>query len=419
VLLAGAIGVLLRLALPDQVQYLGDEAWTFRHVQDVRNGGAWESIGMPSSRGVRNPGMSVWAFVIVGMLGQVTSPAGLTRGVAVAAILGHALMLAIPLHVLPRDSRDRKVWIWAFILCATNPILVFLERKIWAQSLLPIIQVGMLIAWMRRETRVGAFFWGLLGAIAGQIHMAGFFFVPSLALFSWAGERISMAQKARWRAWGVGTVLGAVPAVPWALYLIHERPAAAPSSWWLRFRLEFYQYFFSDPSGLSSEYFMGADFIPLMRYPLIAGHATWLVLIAHVALGIATFAIAVSALVHAWSTRANWKAWLHGGPSDTGILVSATLVGMGALMTLPSMSIHRHYMLALFPVPYLWTARAALQSVRGERWLRWLFVGGFVVCAGMLSFLSVNGGGPGFGKSLATQLRDGTPPEAAANWKRP
>ena len=87
--------------------------------------------------------------------------------------------------------------------------------------------------------------------------------------------------------------------------------------------------------------------------------------------------------------------------------------GMGAMMTLPSISIHRHYMFALFPLPYVWVARGALRKPGGEKWLAVLFGGCLVVSAGLLSFVRDNDGARDFGKSLEAQVRDGTRPDSA------
>lgn len=412
-------GLVLRLALPGHFTFLGDEAWTFDHVQDARHGGSWSTLGMPSSRGVKNAGMSVWVFILLGIVGDVSTPAGLTRAVAMFALLGHAMMLLVPRWIV-KDENEKQTWLWAFVLAATNPILVFLERKIWAQSVLPFFQMGLILAWMRRDTRVGAFVWGVLSAIVGQIHMGGFFFAPMLALFT---RLLSPKRPVRWGSWFAGGVFGTVPALPWLLYLVHDRPPPTSSgSQLLRFRLEFYQYFFSDPSGLCFEYFFGKDTLRSLKYPVFFGHATYLVLLACMALAVASGAvavIAVRALVLRLRERAGLREFLTGNGSDTTILVVATLAGMGVAMTLPSISIHRHYMLAAFPVPYLFVAQTALRSSRGERWLATLFAGCLVVSIGMLSFLHLNGGADGFGKSWALQVQEGTSPDRAATFRPP
>ena len=402
-----ACAILLRLALPGVVSYLGDESWTFDHVQKTLAGGGWDQVGMPSSRGVRNAPMSVWVFVGLGFLGRVETPEALTRMVALLAIAGHALILLIP-RIL-KDEEEAKPWIWAFVLAATNPILVFVERKIWAQSVLPIFDVCIFIAWLKRDKWQGSFFWGFLGAVVGQIHMAGFFFAPALAIWT---RIFDPNRKTRWIPWFAGSALGALPAVPWMLYLLRERPPASPSPWWLRFRLEFYQYFASDPTGLSSEYVVGPDIVTALRYPIIGGHPTYLVGAAHVALALASAVIGVRILKNFWEKRQIIDR------SETGLLLGATLIAMGAMMTLPSISIHRHYMFAIFPLPYVWVARAALRKPGGEKWLAVLFGGTLVVTAGLLSFIHDNDGARDFGKSLEAQVRDGTSPEDAKGFRR-
>jgi hypothetical protein len=416
VALVCAIG--LRLALPSVFSYLGDEAWTFDHVMGAKKGEPWATLGMPSSRGVKNPAMSVWVFIILGWLGGVTTPEGLTRAVAVLALVAHAALLFIPLRILKDKADEAKPWLWAFVLTATNPIVVFLERKIWAQSVLPIFMAILFIAWMRREKLAGSFVWGLVGALVGQIHMAGFFFAPALALWTRLFDR---DKRARWPAWFGGSALGSLPAIPWLLYLVRERPPPNASEWWLRFRLEFYQYFVSDPTGLSSEYLVGPDVWELMRHPLVSGHPTYLVAVAHVALAIASGQIARRFLEAAWERRAGLRELVTRGRdrSDTELLLGATLIAMGGMMTLPSISIHRHYMLAIFPLPYVWTARVALRRPGGEKWLVTLFAGCLVVSAGLLSMLRANDGAPEFGKSWAAQQRDGTSPEHAKIYRRP
>jgi hypothetical protein len=401
VVAALVIGAFLRLVWPDDIHFLGDESWTFTHVRD----GSWEPLGMPSSRGLKNAGMSLWAFIVLGKIGGASTPAGLTRCVAMLGFLAHALLLVIPLRLVP-DEKDREAWLWAIILAVTNPILLFLERKIWAQSVLPIFMTGIIIAWMRRDTRGGAFAWGALGAVIGQIHMAGFFFTPSLVVWT---KLFSKEKKTSWVAWFIGSALGALPAIPWLLYLVHDRPPATGSPWWLRFRLEFYQYFLSDPFSLSGEYLLGKDILQAMRWPVIGGHATWLVLVAHGVLAVAAVVLAWRALRALWESR----RVLFSKRDDTSLLLAAVLAGMGVLMTLPSISIHRHYMLATFPLQYVLVARVALRRPGGEKWLRVLFVGGAIVSFGLLAFVHDVGENAEMGKTYATQLRLGITPEQA------
>ncbi len=413
VLMAVVSGAALRLAVPSVFTYLDDEKWTFERVMSARSGEPWATLGMASSTGVKNAPMSVWAFIFLGTLCRVSTPEGLTAAVAGLAIVAHVAVLAIPFWLTSRRE-ERTIWVWAAVVAMTNPILVFIERKIWAQSVLPIFDVALLCAWMRRETRAGSFAWGVLGAVIGQIHMAGFFFAPALALFT---RLLDEKRRARWPAWLTGSVLGVLPAVPWLLYLLRERPPLSPSPWWLRFRLEFYEYFVSDPSAMCISYVIGDDAAAALKYPLLAGRPTYLMALAMTALTIASLAIAVRVVEHAAGHFSDPKSLFVGDRSDTGILLSATLLGMGALMTLPSISIHRHYMLAAFPLPWVWTARAALRRPGGEKWLAILAAGGLAVSAALLSFVTASDGAHGFGKSWAAQMRDGTSTAEAKDFR--
>src|SRR5205823_466374 len=121
---------------------------------------------------------------------------------------------------------------------------------------------------------------------------------------------------------------------------------------------------------------------------------------------------ALRALRALWERRKNLRS-LVSTTNDTSILLGAVLLGMGVLMTLPSISIHRHYMLATFPLQYVLVARVALDALRGERWLRVLAAGGAVVAFSLLTFVHDVGENAEMGKTYATQRRLGITPEEA------
>lgn len=408
-IVALAIGAALRLIWPLDIHYLGDEDWTFRHVQATLRDGSWDALGMPSSRGLKNPGLSVWVFVILGKVVGASTPAELTRGVALMGVLANALLLVIPLRLV-EPEQERRTWLWAIVLASTNPMLVFLERKIWAQSMLPIFMVITLIAWFQRGRRHWTFTWGLTGALLGQIHMAGFFFTAALALWT---RLFARERTPSWPVWSAGTAAGLLPAVPWVRYVVSERPGASTVAWWQRFRFAFHQYFLSDPFGLSGEYVLGKDIVRAMRWPVVFGHPTWLVLVAHVLLALVAGLIAYRVVRLVWERRRSLGALARGDASDTSLLLAAVLVGMGLLMTLPSISMHRHYMLATFPLEYVLVARIALSAKHGESLLRALFFGCTVVSFGILTFVHDIGENGEMGKTYAVQLRLGISAEQA------
>ena len=84
-------------------------------------------------------------------------------------------MLFLSLFKL-RPIGQREPWLWALSLSAVSPLAMLSQRKIWAQSMLPIFCALFLIGWLRRNRYSGACLWGFIGAILGQIHMSGFFF---------------------------------------------------------------------------------------------------------------------------------------------------------------------------------------------------------------------------------------------------
>lgn len=408
-IIALAIGAALRLVWPFDIHYLGDEDWTFRHVQATLRDGSWDVLGMPSSRGLKNPGLSIWVFVILGKVAGASTPADLTRGVALLGVIANTLLLVIPLRLVDCE-RDRRAWLWTVILTSTNPILLFLERKIWAQSVLPIFMTVTIIAWMQRGSRRSAFTWGVAGALLGQIHMAGFFFTAALALWT----RLFAAQRRpSWGAWGAGTAAGLVLAIPWIRYVVTDRPGASSVAWWQRFRFAFYQYFLSDPFGLSGEYVIGKDIVRAMRWPIVFGTSTWLVLVAHLVLALVAASFAYRAVRLAWNERRSFRTIVASGENDTLLILAAVLVGMGMLMTLPAISMHRHYMLATFPLEYVFVARIALSTKRGESLLAALFVSCTVVSVGILTFVHDVGENAEMGKTYAVQLRLGMTAEQA------
>jgi hypothetical protein len=71
-----------------------------------------------------------------------------------------------------------------------------------------------------RLTRWGAFSWGLVGAIIGQVHLSGWFVAFGLIVGTLIAERFEMMPRsAHWRMWLLGTGLGLLPAIPWLIEL--------------------------------------------------------------------------------------------------------------------------------------------------------------------------------------------------------
>src|SRR4051812_9552275 len=150
-----AAGIVFRLMLPGIVEYHGDEKFTFDHVLAVLNGGAWPPHGMKMSIGGPNPGMSVWIFVLLGLVFRPETPPELAQAVQLLNVAALLAFLGFIVFAIPR--REREPWLWALALWAVNPLAVIYERKIWPPSVLPLFIVAMLCGWWYRRHWLGSF----------------------------------------------------------------------------------------------------------------------------------------------------------------------------------------------------------------------------------------------------------------------
>jgi hypothetical protein len=82
-----AAGVFFRLVWLYDVEYKGDEAWSFSEVKKYWETHTLRTIGMPSSAGLPNAGMSLWVFVAISTILPIVDPLELTRSVQVLNIV--------------------------------------------------------------------------------------------------------------------------------------------------------------------------------------------------------------------------------------------------------------------------------------------------------------------------------------------
>src|SRR5690348_14212299 len=97
VILAGAI---LRLVACADMEYKADEIWTFVQTQPDPNR-PFPRLGMPSSAGMDNPGMSVWVFMGLGRLFGADNPVSLARIVQLLSIAAIGLQVIFALRWAP------------------------------------------------------------------------------------------------------------------------------------------------------------------------------------------------------------------------------------------------------------------------------------------------------------------------------
>ena len=348
-----ACGIVLRLLWPADMEWKADEQRMFTWASAIGVTEPWPQVGMASGVAVPNPGLSVWIFVpLARVAGDPVALAQIVQLVNVVALLGFAIFGASRAFTAPA----RQLWFAGLALMSVNPIAIVLARKIWAQSLLPVFGVAMLAAHAGRSSWVGAFIWGLVGALTGQIHMSGFFLQAALVLFTAAStfrrkDPNESAPRTRWSAWAVGSAVGTIPLWPWALGLLRSEShfardwvatlvPRAPFTWLV------------DSLGIDTPYVYRPESLWFLAEPRIGGVPTYGMAIAHAALiGIALYCLVrwVQAIrrPRLISAREDGNLWLW---------IHAAAFGMTALLMLAGVRARTHYLVIAYPLPFVWLA---------------------------------------------------------------
>ena len=353
--LAVMVGVFLRLVWVADMEYKYDEAWTFERTQEAGLTEISPWLGMSSSVGVKNPGMSVWVFVILGKIFAVQDPTGLARAVQVMNSATVLLLIAFAFSVM--NQEEREPWLWGAVLGSVNPLAVLFHRKIWPQSILPIFMLAMLVGWWHRQRRWGAFSWGLVGALLGQIHMPGFFFAAGFALWTMLFDR----RRVSWLSWVTGSCVGAIPLVPWLPHLFRTFGESRKRAQWSHvLNGEFWTTWVTEPFGLGLKYSLGPSFKQFRAFPLFDGVPTHLVGLLHVLIILLMIVILLRAGYQFWLDRRQWRDGWFRMESHTALAVNAALFGYGILLTALGFPFYRHYLVVTFPLMFVWVARLTL-----------------------------------------------------------
>jgi hypothetical protein len=206
-------GGVLRLLWIEDMEWKKDERWSYQMSQEVGRSLPWPAVGMPTSLGFPNPGLSVWIFVPIGRI--AVTPTAMARVIVFLNMIGLLGFGVAVRACLP--SSDREPWIWGLSLQAVSPFAIRMSRKIWPPSILTPLLLSLWISHRYRLSRSGAFAWGMMGALIGQVHLSGWFVAAGLAAGTAVGEWRSRLPRSRfWYWWLLGTVLGLLTALPWA-----------------------------------------------------------------------------------------------------------------------------------------------------------------------------------------------------------
>jgi hypothetical protein len=400
-------GLFLRTVYVQDMEYKEDETYNYTQSQSIGTTAPWPAYGIASGVYIVNPGMSVWVFTGLAKISGAKTPTELAHALQVFSVLGICLLLPFALYFVT-DPKDRLAWLWAFSLAMVNPLSILYQRKLWPEPFLPFFSMLVLMGWYKRDKILGAFTWGLIGAIVGQIHMSGFFLAG--ALFLWTATFRPKNKKTHWLAWFTGSVVGAIPLIPWVKFVLEHRTSTPINpGWGEAVQLKYWVYWISDAFGIHLGNTLGiyrgdtqweqlSDFI---RYPLIDGHATYLTGLAHIAvigcivwmtLQLAKWISDEVFLCRNQAGLAQVGKDLIGRSSDTQFARNSAFIGSGILMTLTNVNIRRYYMMITFPFEQYWLSGFALRRPNGKVVLAILWFAQLLISANFVGYIHVNQG---------------------------
>lgn len=354
-------GIAIRLAYPDDIEYKHDERWSFEQSRAALDGGPWPALGLPTSVGGRQPGLSVWVFIGLAWISEADTPPELARAVQITNGLALLGLAVFAWRSVPRPASEG--WLWATALWAANPLAVIYERKIWPQSVLPVFAVGLIAAWWHRRSWIASFLFAAIAALMSQIHVLASLLTFALLVWGLAEDRRSF----RWSGVLLGAVIGAIPAIPWFLHVLGGGGSELVG--WHMPSLNFYPRWFVQPFGFSATFTLrNRLFLDFLGWPVIGGVRTYLSALAHAALAAAMLVVYSRAIVAV--RRRHLPGWgaLFLGEDPSGRLIRAAFWGYGGLLsliTLTGVGAERHYMIVIAPLMGLWVARLATLPTNG------------------------------------------------------
>lgn len=376
------LGSFMRVLWPLDMEWKYDEQWMFAKALAIASGrDPWPWIGMPSGVGLRNPGLSIWPFALIGHI--TDDPVAATQAVMwinALGVWGYALWVKKTWR-----ASDRALGLWGIALYAVSPLSVLFSRKIWAQDMLIVFVLPWLWGHRERKHAWGAAVWGLCGALLGQVHMSGFFAAAALLAVTLWRERADFHV----RAWLLGSVAGALLLIPWLLFVLSPQAKHVSGG---HLSIQFFTEALRHAWGLGLEYPLGRAYKVLLRGPELAGMATHLAGAARYAL---FFLLLVAAVLR---VRTGVRAKL---PEPVLTYAGCVLLA-GLALCAARVQMFAHYLIVFGPMLHIVAAFSLLSR-------RWAVV---ALCslqaflsACFLLFIHAHGGAPlaDYGKAYRVQ----------------
>ncbi len=385
-LLAGT----LRLGWPGLTEFKADEARLMALALDMAEGVSFPIRGISSSVGFANFPMSVWLYAL---------PLALWRHVYAATLFTGLLntLAVLGCYWLARRYWGVEAALAAALMFAVSPWAVHHSRKIWAQNLLPFFVVGWgisgALAFIERRPKF-IIVHLLCLAVAVQAHLAGIALLLATMLFL-----VIFRRRVNWRLAGLGAALAALTALPFAYYLT--------------------------TSGESVTAVLSGTGAAARPFTFTAFRYAWLLISGqeiHALTGPEAFAAfletapEMTAVYLLWGALIlggfGWLGWRgrgHSPAAEAGILLWVWTVAPLILFTWPRLPVVLHYLLPIYPAPYIAAGVLFSRLARIGRAISWAALGASALAqvwlwGRLLVFVSGQATPGGVGPPLARQL---------------
>lgn len=200
-----ALAAFLRLHALDLVEFKVDEATAVDRAQRLLDG-AWATVGLTSSVGARNPPFFIYLLAIP--LGLRDDPLAATAFIGVLAVVAVGFT-----YVVLRSRFGSLVGLAAAAFFATAPWAVLYGRKIWAQDVLPIVDVSLLwclFVVLERQRSRAVLLVPVLTCLAFQLNFSALsLLVPVAVVLAYRAREVD------WLWFGIGVGLAALLLGPW------------------------------------------------------------------------------------------------------------------------------------------------------------------------------------------------------------
>ncbi|NJN53500.1 MAG: hypothetical protein HC804_01345 [Anaerolineae bacterium] len=393
------ITAVTRMGWPGLTEFKADEARLLELALQMADFERFPVRGISSSVGLPNFPMSVWLYALPLFLWKSVLAATLFTG-----LLNALAVLAC--YWLVRRYWGVEAALTAALLFAVSPWAIHHSRKIWAQNLLPFFVVGWGITAMLTfvESRSRWIIAHLLClAIAAQAHLAALALIPATAVFMAVFWR-----RLNWKYTLLGLGLAGLTFVPFAYYLLSSGQGygnvvtavtgsvSAARGWPLAPLLHAWRLI----SGWQIHALAGTAFADFLDTAPNLTLVYWL----------------WAALFTAGLIYITWYMWHtrhhHNKYTELYFVLLVWLLAPLVVFLLPVLPVELHYLLPIYPVPYM--VMGIFVAWLAARWRRvaplllvvllLTAVAQLWVMGNLQLFLSQTATPGGFGTPLARQL---------------